>query len=433
MNMNRLPVYLMLLLSGFQYGCSDNAACSGMDPFCQPKAKVVVSIQPARTVAAGEEVIFDASDSVYDNIHWYQNAVEIKNCDNKDICTVLFEEAGNQIIAIEAVTETAPGGMMSNSKGSTARKNIVITVTSDSCANAGVDCSWDLRATSNETYLSGHALVSHDGKLWSLGGKFGLTSRQDVFYTTSSDGRSWKNIAMDFEGTENATRSLWNARYCHTALSFKNTLWVIGGWNDVTHYGDVWFSTNGYHWTQASASAGWSPRRCHASVIFQNKIWIMGGRNDSNYFNDVWYSSDGQTWTSATASAAWTGKEGLGAAVLDDKIWVFAGSDGNASNEVWYSADGTNWTQAATPAWDARVHGVSLTYDSRLWLVGGKDQQDVWYSSDGQNWTQESTGLWAQRYLHAGTVHNNRIWIMGGIRDDTQLGDVWSFGIDGTD
>ncbi|MDZ7718756.1 MAG: hypothetical protein U5K72_08075 [Balneolaceae bacterium] len=71
-----------------------------------------------------------------------------------------------------------------------------------------------------------------------------------------------------------------------------------------TTVNDVWYSTDGVQWTQATDDAGFEPRVGHKSVVFDNKIWVIGGlqRTDGEdiHFNDVWYSENGIDWTMAT-------------------------------------------------------------------------------------------------------------------------------------
>ena len=38
---------------------------------------------------------------------------------------------------------------------------------------------------------------------------------------------------------------------------------------------------------------------------FDGKIWVLGGSAKS-YKNDVWYSTDGINWSEATKNAAWS-------------------------------------------------------------------------------------------------------------------------------
>jgi len=50
---------------------------------------------------------------------------------------------------------------------------------------------------------------------------------------------------------------------------------------------DVWYSTDGANWTQATASAEWSIRNYPGLEVFDSKMWIIGG----NSTNDVWQTA----------------------------------------------------------------------------------------------------------------------------------------------
>lgn len=67
---------------------------------------------------------------------------------------------------------------------------------------------------------------------------------------------------------------------------------------------------DGLEWTEVTASADWPGRSDHCALVYNNMFWVMGGYAVSgevgDEVNDVWYSSDGENWTQATANAAWS-------------------------------------------------------------------------------------------------------------------------------
>lgn len=284
------------------------------------------------------------------------------------------------------------------------------TVWTQATANAG----WSAR--------NGHASITFDGKIWVLGGYDG-TYKNDVWYST--DGVTW---------TQATASAAWTARDYHASVVFDNKMWVLGGYNgsvDYSFFHDVWYSTDGVTWTQATASAAWAARNGHTSVVFDGKIWVIGGNTPSNYRNDVWYSSDGVNWTQATNSAGWTARCGHTSVVFDNKMWVLGGYDGSDRNDVWYSTDGVNWAEATGSAgWTARSIHTSVVSDNKMWVLGGydgSDRNDVWYSSDGVNWTQATaSAAWSARYAHSSVASNGKMWVLGGRNDAGGLrNDVW--------
>ena len=116
-------------------------------------------------------------------------------------------------------------------------------------------------------------------------------------------------------------------------------------------------------------------------------MWVIGGSVGATYHNDVWHSTDGATWTQATANAAWSARSGHSSVVYDNKMWVMGGYDGGSNNDVWYSSDGVNWTEATDPvngaAWPVRTYHGSVVYENKIWVMGGAVRSnDVWHTSN---------------------------------------------------
>ena len=214
-----------------------------------------------------------------------------------------------------------------------------------------------------------------------------------------------------------------NGRDNHSSVVFDGRIWLIGGNSDMTSRNDVWSSSDGTNWTQATASAPWTARSAHTSVVFDNQIWVIGGEYwqgvKSDYQNDVWCSSDGINWTQATAAAPWSARSSQTSVVFDGKIWVMGGVGSNQSltNDVWYSSDEIDWTQATASAqWSGRENHTSVVFDDKIWALGGYDgahKRDVWYSGDfvvhDFNGDLHSDLLWHNR-----DNGQNAIWLMSG-------------------
>jgi hypothetical protein len=115
-------------------------------------------------------------------------------------------------------------------------------------------------------------------------------------------------------------------------------MWIVGGYN-IALAGtgneilkDIWYSTTGTAWTQATAAAPFSRRMGFGLEVFDGKMWMFGGYSDT-LKNDVWYSTDGVNWTRTTASAAWSATSIYGC-LHNDKI-IFA--NGITAREAWSS------------------------------------------------------------------------------------------------
>lgn len=80
-------------------------------------------------------------------------------------------------------------------------------------------------------------------------------------------------------------------------------------------------------WKCAVDSAEWSKRSVHKSIVFDNKIWIIKGVSTEVTYSDVWYSSDGASWIQATDSAFFPMDGSYSCLNYNDKMWVIGGRD----------------------------------------------------------------------------------------------------------
>ena len=127
-------------------------------------------------------------------------------------------------------------------------------------------------------------------------------------------------------------------------------------------------------------SAGWSGRYSHSSLSYDGKMWVLGGFRDSDYLADVWYSTDGKNWQQATNQASWFRRGNHTSLVFDNKMWVLGGPDAHGQNGVWFSTDGANWQQVTSimQDWSASLLShTSLVYDNKMWVLGGTGNNDT--------------------------------------------------------
>ena len=305
-------------------------------------------------------------------------------------------------------------------------------------------CSYAYSETINWISTTSNALnpprggtsVVFQNKIWVLGGQDANGNLlNDVW--SSSDGVNW---------TQETASASWSPRASSTAVVFDGKIWIMGGslipnspnWTGKAN--DVWYSSDGVNWTQATASANWSKRYEHTSVVFQDKMWVIGGGSDGGgWLNDVWYSTDGMNWTQATSSAAWCPRYLHSSVVYDEKMWIFGGNYAphQEKQDVWYSSDGGTWQKATDNApWGPRCFTAVVVYNNEMLLLGGLSdysgsyatENDVWSSRNGSDWIQvDCPTIWSKRYGHQANVWNGSIWVIGGAASygGNMLNDVW--------
>lgn len=270
-------------------------------------------------------------------------------------------------------------------------------------------------------------LVYQD-KLWLFGGWFNSFAAPPRDVWSSADGVEWKLVEKE---------APWKHSDLPMTVVFRDRMWLMGGWYNGRLPGhsagaEVWSSTDGVKWEQATAKAGWTPRLAAGLVEFKGRLWLLGG-TENYYFgdrsslkNDVWSSADGKDWKQEVERAPWAARAYHQAAVLNDRLYVFGG--GNyvpeylAYNDVWSTADGVEWRRETESApWSPRLWFSSVVYRNRLWVLGGwsnnpsRNWGDVWHSADGRNWTQlKSQRCWKERHEHSAYVLRDKIWVVAG-------------------
>jgi hypothetical protein len=276
-------------------------------------------------------------------------------------------------------------------------------------------------------------------QLWLFGGWFDSFQAPPRDVWQSPDGKNWQLVTP---------QAPWKHSDLPMTLAFKDRMWLLGGWYNGRLPGheasnEVWSSSDGANWEQATAKAGFSPRLAAASVVFQGKMWILGG-TENYYFgdakslkNDVWHSADGANWTLATEHAGWSPRAYHQAVVLGDKIYVMGGGNYvpqyHALNDVWCSNDGVAWQQVTDNApWHPRIWFSSVVYRGHMWVLGGwsnnppQNWGDAWYSRDGSTWRAlEAENVWKARHEHSAYVFRDKLWIAGGHAQPLS-NEVWS-------
>lgn len=279
--------------------------------------------------------------------------------------------------------------------------------------------------------------------------------------------------AADYEWVKVTTQAEFAPRDGAGALSYRGSMWLIGGWNPIAAHreffpricnNEVWKSKDGTAWTLVKpnsfkdqsfdSTADWEGRHTAGYAVFRDRMWIVGGDvNQGHYQNDIWNSEDGRTWefVNRDKPLPWVPRALHYTVVHDDHIWVMGGQTmpGFAKDEkrevfyrdVWTTQDGINWTEVnpQEPCWSARgMIGASAVMNGRIWILGGgtydtpqtpsrKFHNDVWSSADGIHWERHTEAApWAPRQYHEVAVWDDRLWVLEGYNVKSgNRKDVW--------
>lgn len=209
-------------------------------------------------------------------------------------------------------------------------------------------------------YYEYRATVLND-KMYVIGGKEGNGNHAVVW--SSTDGITWT--------VETASAPFEN-RMLFSLVSHNGKMYVIGGRYSMNSYGNsgVWSSSDGSHWTQMTAAPTFSNYLSNAKAIsFNDKIYLLGGfiqtTTSGSQSAKVWSSTDGNTWTlvsNTLPDASYTGFDTRDAIVANGQIVLGNVAFDGTSNKLWTTPDAITWTPVIpTPAWSTRFSYRFLT------------------------------------------------------------------------
>ena len=210
-----------------------------------------------------------------------------------------------------------------------------------------------------------HQVVSHNGRLYRMGGYDAVDVAPNDVWSSSGDGE-WE---LETAAAE------WTTRSSPQVVSHRGRMYLLGGGGRK----DVWSSAEGKHWI-FEGDADWAGRSFHQAVSHNGRIYVMGGYNTSFIFdalNDVWSSADGRSWVEEKAHNGNGEDKRYSHQALSYKglLYVMGGDDTRKDlNDVWTSADGKSWTLVTmSAAWSARAGHQAVVFPQQMALWGASE------------------------------------------------------------
>jgi hypothetical protein len=340
---------------------------------------------------------------------------------NGDPDTILFNGVSDGVSAVRGangnITFTAIASIQTADNPAAYSQTLQVRDQAD--ASIGMNWPAVTQSALNPAPGGSNPGVVFNGQLWLVGQATSTSTRDDAWYS-SDNGVTWTNATANLP-----SGAAFGFRFDHELTVFNGELWVTGGYDGRTYFGDAWHSSDGVTWTQA-ASGAFTARSNHAAVVNGGRLYVIGGYSTAaGRFGDVWSTADGVTWQQDVALAPFPQREMTTAVSYEGRIWLIGGNVGGSStvsNDVWSSADGVNWIQISAVGnftKPFRYGGVGLVFDNRMWYLGGRNSAnnicaEIYYSVDGLNWVQSGT-LPDPRDGAAGMVFNDGMWLIGGL------------------
>ena len=269
-------------------------------------------------------------------------------------------------------------------------------------------------------------------RIWTAGGiqeTAGLEARTNRIYASNAEATSWTRM--------NPTGRVWSERTGHAAAVFDGKLWILGGEKRFFELlNDVWHSTDGTDWNEATTDASWDARYGHRAVAFANRLWLSGGFDGLNYFKDFYASADGISWRAidATFDSAYPGRAFHGFLATDEALWILGGRGASGNlNDVWKSSDGTVWQRVTANAnWSGRNSFCAFVAGNLLYVAAGKATNplaETWKSGNGVDWVKaDPVSNHPPRYAAGCSTFKNKVHLIGGRTSGSFFNDVWKMG-----
>jgi len=182
------------------------------------------------------------------------------------------------------------------------------------------------------------------------------------------------------------------------------------------------YINNDYDYTEPPWGAA---RDGDQTAVLGEYLYYLTGGNAVGKGKGIFRTKNGTTWETVTTTPAYGNRWNFQVLSYDGKLWVLGGNTGYAAlRDVWYSTDGASWTQAtAAAAWSARWGFGACVWNGKMWVGGGGTAMgpgsnvvhDLYYSTDGVTWTSVSgTFSWSARWGHILAPVSDGLVVIGG-------------------
>lgn len=295
------------------------------------------------------------------------------------------------------------------------------------------------------------AMVASNGYLYILGGQLngaGVGTNTGVYAAINADGSI---------GTWSATTTFADFRQGATAITYGNSLYLIGGGTNNTGTGNCTFvdsgvsrmctkveratinlSTGQLTWVDSFTYYTDNPRKNLTAVVNGGYFYVIGGiyNNNSNESTEVNFAainSDGTlgTFAKTTAQLSTARGDGVGAVAWNGRIYVVGGRENPTAEYATpdpTSGQVTSWGSAGNALPDVggqstRAMSVSGS-GGYIYVTGGINSalnitdatQIAKINADGTlgNWVTSPQLMTNNRYDHSSTAYNGTLYVAAG-------------------
>lgn len=237
--------------------------------------------------------------------------------------------------------------------------NFIRDVKNDFYSYDFVHKKWDTVGFSNDNalpYKTEHTAVRYRNCMYLFGGYSGsLGYRDTAIYEYNFDTK----LATRIE----AVGTLPPDRSAHTAVVYKDHMYIFGGWDGIESNNDLFryhFDTRTWSEVRANAGSAQPPRvRSHSAVLYHDYMVVFGGYGENAHPNTIFaFHFPTGVWEEIKpVGAGPCGRSRFRMVSYDDSLWCFAGWDRKSYfNDLWRFRLETRTWQRIEAAFE--LHGV---------------------------------------------------------------------------
>jgi N-acetylneuraminic acid mutarotase len=161
--------------------------------------------------------------------------------------------------------------------GNLSSTNIIENVKNDMWCYQFDQKKW-IKSQSQSTSLTEHTSVVYKNTMFTFGGNGGLVDNYSNLVLTYPLPFKPENYITTHDSLPGAPQP----RSAHTAVVYKNEMYIFGGWNGHESLNDFYcLNLDTLQWRQINSADCPSKRRMHSAVVHKDKMYIFGGYDES--------------------------------------------------------------------------------------------------------------------------------------------------------
>jgi len=236
---------------------------------------------------------------------------------------------------------------------------------------------------------------------------------------TSSSDYAWRAVADS---------AAFPGAYNFPVFAVGDAMWAF-------HPQGNWSSIDGRRWVQSPLPPSGLNSGYQKYVLLHDAVYALGTMTgnylDLHLTSRIARTRDFRTWEVVAPATNLPARVFYGAVTYQNRIWLLGGYDGHRYyNDVWSSPDAVRWTrETANAGWSPRDVDLAVVFKNKLWIIGGgvidgqhepnpNAKREAWSSADGVHWDKapDRTGpAWGGSPV----VFDDQLWLVGANRNST--------------